>query len=139
MLVSKTLERTGCQNMSNPWNDAEAFRGAAIIPLAAVTSTRGNAAVGSTSPAFGCAPSRAVGDFTLDGTPAAPDGRATSRERTLHGAAYLARPEANAVIHHHARAVLLFTKRETEPGRFSHPGAISPSAPAPGLAKCRQR
>jgi ribulose-5-phosphate 4-epimerase/fuculose-1-phosphate aldolase len=48
-------------------------------------------------------------EFTLDGTPVAPDGRAMYRERALHGAVYMARPDVQAVTHHHARAVLPFT------------------------------
>ena len=48
-------------------------------------------------------------EFTLDGTPVAPDGRAMYRERALHGAVYMARPEVRAITHHHARAVLPFT------------------------------
>ncbi len=48
-------------------------------------------------------------EFTLDGAPVAPDGRAMYRERALHGAVYMARPEVRAVTHHHARAVLPFT------------------------------
>lgn len=48
-------------------------------------------------------------EFMLDGTPVAPDGRAMYRERALHGAVYMARPDVHAVTHHHARPVLPFT------------------------------
>ena len=48
-------------------------------------------------------------EFTLDGEPVAPNPRPMYRERAVHGAVYLARPEINAVTHHHARAVLPFT------------------------------
>ena len=48
-------------------------------------------------------------EFTLEGEPVAQNGRAMYRERALHGAVYLARPEVNAVTHHHARSVLPFT------------------------------
>ena len=48
-------------------------------------------------------------EFTLEGEPVAQNGRAIYRERALHGATYMARPEVNAVTHHHARSVLPFT------------------------------
>ena len=48
-------------------------------------------------------------EFTLEGEPIDAQGRALYRERALHGAVYMARPEINAVTHHHARPVLPFT------------------------------
>ena len=48
-------------------------------------------------------------EFTLAGEPIAQNGRAMYRERALHGAVYMARPDVNAVTHHHARSVLPFT------------------------------
>lgn len=48
-------------------------------------------------------------EFTLDGEPLDQRGRAIYRERALHGAVYMARPDVNAVTHHHARPVLPFT------------------------------
>ncbi len=48
-------------------------------------------------------------EFTLDGEPLDQRGRAMYRERALHGAVYMARPDVQAVTHHHARAVLPFT------------------------------
>lgn len=48
-------------------------------------------------------------EFTLAGDPVSPDGRAMYRERALHGATYMARPDVHAVTHHHARAVLPFS------------------------------
>ncbi len=48
-------------------------------------------------------------EFTLEGEPIAQNGRAMYRERALHGAVYMARPDVNAVSHHHARSVLPFT------------------------------
>ena len=48
-------------------------------------------------------------EFTLEGEPVAQNGRAMYRERALHGAVYVARPDVNAVTHHHARSVLPFT------------------------------
>jgi ribulose-5-phosphate 4-epimerase/fuculose-1-phosphate aldolase len=47
-------------------------------------------------------------EFTLEGEPIDQNGRAMYRERALHGAVYMARPEVNAVTHHHARAVIPF-------------------------------
>ena len=48
-------------------------------------------------------------EFTLDGDPIDQNGRPMYRERALHGAVYIARPDVNSVTHHHARAVLPFT------------------------------
>jgi len=47
-------------------------------------------------------------EFMLDGTPIEQNGRPMYRERALHGAVYIARPDVNAVTHHHARACLPF-------------------------------
>ena len=47
--------------------------------------------------------------FTLEGEPIDQNGRPMYRERALHGAVYMARPEINAVTHHHARPVLPFS------------------------------
>lgn len=47
-------------------------------------------------------------EFTLDGTPIEAGGRRPYLERVIHGAVYAARPDVNAVTHHHARAVLPF-------------------------------
>jgi HCOMODA/2-hydroxy-3-carboxy-muconic semialdehyde decarboxylase len=47
-------------------------------------------------------------EFTLAGDPIDQQGRAMYRERALHGAIYMARPDVNAVTHHHARSVLPF-------------------------------
>lgn len=48
-------------------------------------------------------------EFDLDGTPVNPETRKLYKERALHGAIYMARPDVNAVAHHHARSVLPFT------------------------------
>ena len=48
-------------------------------------------------------------EFTLEGDPINQKGRAMYRERALHGAVYMARPDIHAVTHHHARSVLPFT------------------------------
>ncbi len=47
-------------------------------------------------------------EFTLEGEPIDQRGRAMYRERALHGAVYMARPDVRAVTHHHARSVLPF-------------------------------
>jgi ribulose-5-phosphate 4-epimerase/fuculose-1-phosphate aldolase len=48
-------------------------------------------------------------EFTLEGEPIELNGRPMYRERALHGAVYMARPDVNAVTHHHARSVLPFS------------------------------
>jgi ribulose-5-phosphate 4-epimerase/fuculose-1-phosphate aldolase len=48
-------------------------------------------------------------EFDLEGTPVRPETRNLYKERALHGAIYMARPDVNAVTHHHARPVLPFT------------------------------
>ena len=48
-------------------------------------------------------------EFTLEGEPIEQNGRPMYRERALHGAVYMARPEMNSVTHHHARSVLPFS------------------------------
>ncbi|MCV0396597.1 MAG: class II aldolase/adducin family protein [Rhizobiaceae bacterium] len=48
-------------------------------------------------------------EFTLDGTPVADDPRRPYAERFIHGAIYAARPDVNAVSHHHARSVIPFS------------------------------
>ena len=47
-------------------------------------------------------------EFELDGTPVEQAGRPMYRERALHGAVFMARPEVMAVIHHHARSCIPF-------------------------------
>jgi ribulose-5-phosphate 4-epimerase/fuculose-1-phosphate aldolase len=47
-------------------------------------------------------------EFTLEGEAIDGQGRRPYAERALHGAIYMARPDVNAVTHHHARAVLPF-------------------------------
>jgi ribulose-5-phosphate 4-epimerase/fuculose-1-phosphate aldolase len=48
-------------------------------------------------------------EFTLEGDPVYPQTRHLYSERALHGAIYMARPDVNAVAHHHARSILPFT------------------------------
>ena len=47
-------------------------------------------------------------EFSLDGTPLDPRGRAMYAERYIHGAIYEARPDVRAVIHNHSPAVIPF-------------------------------
>ena len=56
-------------------------------------------------------------EFTLEGEPIDQNGRPVYRERALHGAVYMARPDVNSVTHHHARAVIPFglTGRKLRP------------------------
>ena len=48
-------------------------------------------------------------EFNLNGDPIAQNGRPMYRERNIHGAVYKARPDVNAVTHHHARSVIYFS------------------------------
>jgi len=48
-------------------------------------------------------------EFELDGTLVGDDRRRPYAERYIHGAIYMARPEVNAVSHHHARSVIPFS------------------------------
>lgn len=48
-------------------------------------------------------------EFELDGTPVRPETRKLYKERALHGTIYMARPDVDAVAHHHARSILPFT------------------------------
>ena len=50
-----------------------------------------------------------VMEFTLDGDMVSPDPRRPYAERHIHGAIYAARPDVNAVTHHHARSIIPFT------------------------------
>lgn len=48
-------------------------------------------------------------EYTLDGEPTTPSTERPYAERALHGAIYMARPDVNAIAHHHQRSVLPFT------------------------------
>jgi len=48
-------------------------------------------------------------EFRLDGSLACDDHRRPYAERFIHGAIYMARPDVNAVSHHHAHAVIPFS------------------------------
>ena len=56
-------------------------------------------------------------EFTIEGEPIDQNGRPMYRERAIHGAVYMSRPDVNSVTHHHARAVLPFAV----PGRKLRP------------------
>lgn len=47
-------------------------------------------------------------EFTLDGVPIEAAGRQPYAERFIHGAVYAARPEVQAVVHHHSPGVIPF-------------------------------
>src|SRR5262249_51707810 len=47
-------------------------------------------------------------EFTLQGEPIPPDARPMYSEIALHSSVFMARPDVNAVVHHHARSVLPF-------------------------------
>src|SRR5262249_62043454 len=47
-------------------------------------------------------------EFTLDGTPVDPRGRAPYLERFIHGALYEARPDVMSVVHNHSESVIPF-------------------------------
>jgi len=48
-------------------------------------------------------------EFELDGTQISQDPRKPYAERFIHGAIYMARPDVNAVAHHHAHSVIPFS------------------------------
>ena len=48
-------------------------------------------------------------ELTLDDEPIEQNGRPMYKERVIHSSMYRARPDVNAVVHHHAKEVLPFT------------------------------
>jgi ribulose-5-phosphate 4-epimerase/fuculose-1-phosphate aldolase len=48
-------------------------------------------------------------EFTCDGTAVDPAGRKPYAERYIHGAVYQARPDVQAVVHHHSPSVIPFS------------------------------
>jgi HCOMODA/2-hydroxy-3-carboxy-muconic semialdehyde decarboxylase len=48
-------------------------------------------------------------EFTCDGTPIDPGGRKPYAERFIHGAVYDARPDVQAIVHHHSPSVIPFS------------------------------
>jgi len=63
-------------------------------------------------------------EFTLNGEPVARDARRMYAERAIHGAIYLARPDVQAVAHHHTRSVLPFTVTDIPLKPLFHMGAV---------------
>jgi ribulose-5-phosphate 4-epimerase/fuculose-1-phosphate aldolase len=62
--------------------------------------------------------------FAQDGTPLDASGRRPYSERMIHGAVYEARPDVNAVIHHHAYSVIPFSVTSTPLVPLTHTAAI---------------
>jgi HCOMODA/2-hydroxy-3-carboxy-muconic semialdehyde decarboxylase len=68
--------------------------------------------------------------FDLDGVPQDPGHRKPYLETILHARIYAARPDVNAIVHHHARAVLPFTMLPIPLRPVFHLGAlIGPEVP----------
>lgn len=69
-------------------------------------------------------------EFDLDGRLIGDDPRRPYLERFIHGAVYAARPDVQAVTHHHARAVIPFTVTDVPLRPVFHMGAVmGPEAP----------
>lgn len=66
-------------------------------------------------------------EFELDGTPVTQDSRRMYSERFIHGAIYMARPDVNAVSHHHARSVIPFTVTDTPLKPVFHMASVTGS------------
>src|SRR5205814_2167651 len=62
----------------------------------------------SRSRAPDCIESGDIMEFTLDGSPVDPRGRASYLERFIHGALYEARPDIMSVVHNHSESVIPF-------------------------------
>ena len=63
-------------------------------------------------------------EFELDGTPLNARGRRPYGERMIHGAIYEARPDVNAVIHHHAYSVIPFSVTSTPLVPLTHTASV---------------
>ncbi len=63
-------------------------------------------------------------EFTLDSQPVAAKGVTMYGERVIHGCIYQARPDANAVCHHHSPSVLPFCITGMELKPVFHLGAV---------------
>jgi ribulose-5-phosphate 4-epimerase/fuculose-1-phosphate aldolase len=63
-------------------------------------------------------------EMTLDSEPVRPTELRLYSERVIHGEIYKARPEVNAVCHHHAHAVLPYAISGTEMVPVFHLGAV---------------
>src|SRR5215471_5765122 len=62
-------------------------------------------------------------EFTLDGTPVDPRGRAPYLERFIHGALYEARPDVMSVVHNHSESVIPFAVTGKKIKPIFHMGA----------------
>ena len=62
-------------------------------------------------------------EFTLDGTPVDPRGRAPYLERFIHGALYEARPDVMSVVHNHSESVIPFAVTAKRIKPIFHMGA----------------
>ncbi|WP_157019546.1 class II aldolase/adducin family protein [Mesorhizobium xinjiangense] len=75
-----------------------------------------------------CSPEIVVHDdimeFELDGAPVADDQRKPYAERYIHGAIYMARPDVNAVSHHHAHSVIPFSLTDIALRPAFHMGSV---------------
>ena len=63
-------------------------------------------------------------EFQQDGTPLDPRGRRAYGERMIHGAVYEARPDVNAVVHHHAYSVIPFAVSDIPLVPLTHTAAV---------------
>jgi HCOMODA/2-hydroxy-3-carboxy-muconic semialdehyde decarboxylase len=63
-------------------------------------------------------------EFDLDCNPINQSNRAMYGERPIHGAIYKVRPDVNAVIHHHAPAILPFTFTKEKLRPVFHMGGV---------------
>jgi len=63
-------------------------------------------------------------EFTLDSEPVAAKGVTLYGERVIHGCIYQARPDVNAVCHHHSPSVLPFCITGVELVPVFHMGAV---------------
>jgi len=69
-------------------------------------------------------------EFTLDSEPVAPPTKRLYGERVIHGCIYQARPDVQAVCHHHSPSILPFCISGTELLPVYHlGGTIGPKAP----------
>ena len=63
-------------------------------------------------------------EFDLDSTPIELKGRALHSERYIHGEIYKVRPDVNAVVHSHSRAVIPFSVTKVPLRAIFHNGAF---------------
>jgi ribulose-5-phosphate 4-epimerase/fuculose-1-phosphate aldolase len=63
-------------------------------------------------------------EFEQDGRPVDARGRRPYGERMIHGAVYEARPDVNAVIHHHAYSVIPYSVTDTPLVPLTHTASV---------------